>query len=960
MRVPLSWLRDFVDVELTPEQLAERLTLLGMEVKHIERWGADWESVVIGELLTVERHPRADRLSLTTVTLGDGSEPLSIVCGATNIAPGQRIPVALPGAVLPGNRRIERAEKMGVVSQRHAVLGRRAAAHRRCRRHPDPAGGHAARRSRWWTCTATSSSTWTSSPTAATPCRSSASRARSPRPPAQQVRMPEIAVEEGSGPSTAERLAVEIRDPDLCTRLRRPLGERRDRSAPSPDAVQMRLLAAGQRPISNVVDVSNYVMLELGKPIHTFDAAAVRPGADGRATIVVRRATAGRAPRDAGPRGARARGGHAAHRRSGGAARRRRRHGRRQLRGVRRDARHRHRVGHLRPRQHPAHRAAARPPLGGVEPLREGPGAAHGPPRRGPHGAAHPPRGPAARSPRASWTPPRTCPGRRASRSARRASTACSARSCSIAEQRDAARPRRRGDRAGAGRCARHHRAQARDRWSSAADEEAITAIVPTWRRDIAIEADVAEEIARVRGYELDPVGHARHRDARLPCLAARDPGARPRDARRRRPHGGRDDGPRLAQARRDVRARARGARRSGDEDQPGGDADRRDQPAVARPLAAAPQPAGQPPRRRGRQPAPRHGGRRGVRDRQGLRPDRRRAARVVAPRLRARRRRRAGRLEPHGPAVRPRRRQGRSWSCWRAAWACPPSPTRPRPARRCSTPVARPGRTPAIGCTRSSARCTRTSSTPGSCGPPTGSSSPRSPSTGSPPGAPRARSAPMACPASPRWTATSRSSCPRPSCRRRRGPRSRARGRPAARRPPVRHLPRGAARRRTRRASRSASGSAPRTGRCTEAEVETAVAGVVGRAARGRRPSPGLRSRALGCGYRVGRSSRCGALRRAATLRRGTGRRGFRQPSRGWMRGHRWVHHIAEPVRPGGHPVPGRDVRPGLHPGIDPAGGRHRCRIDVLVLPRRGCSPCRSASSSPRTGRTTPPSTAS
>src|SRR4029450_1350631 len=82
----------------------------------IERWGADWEQVVTGELLTVDRHPRADRLSLTTVTLGDGSEPLEIVCGATNIAPGQRVPVALPGAVLPGDRRIERTEKMGVVS----------------------------------------------------------------------------------------------------------------------------------------------------------------------------------------------------------------------------------------------------------------------------------------------------------------------------------------------------------------------------------------------------------------------------------------------------------------------------------------------------------------------------------------------------------------------------------------------------------------------------------------------------------------------------------------------------------------------------------------------------------------------------------------------------------------------------------------------------------------------------
>src|SRR6476469_5742456 len=115
MRVPLSWLRDYVDVDLTPEALAERLTLLGMEVTGIVHWGADWRNVVVGELLSVERHPRADRLSLTRVTTGEG-EPLDIVCGATNIAAGQRVPVALPGAVLPGDRRIERTEKMGVVS----------------------------------------------------------------------------------------------------------------------------------------------------------------------------------------------------------------------------------------------------------------------------------------------------------------------------------------------------------------------------------------------------------------------------------------------------------------------------------------------------------------------------------------------------------------------------------------------------------------------------------------------------------------------------------------------------------------------------------------------------------------------------------------------------------------------------------------------------------------------------
>src|SRR2546423_4941686 len=115
MRVPLSWLRDYVDIDLTPERLAERLTLLGMEVKGLESWGADWPNVVVGELLTVEPHPRADRLSVTTVTLGSG-EPLEIVCGATNIAVGQRVPVALPGAVLPGDRRIERTAKMGGLS----------------------------------------------------------------------------------------------------------------------------------------------------------------------------------------------------------------------------------------------------------------------------------------------------------------------------------------------------------------------------------------------------------------------------------------------------------------------------------------------------------------------------------------------------------------------------------------------------------------------------------------------------------------------------------------------------------------------------------------------------------------------------------------------------------------------------------------------------------------------------
>jgi phenylalanyl-tRNA synthetase beta chain len=107
VRVPLSWLREFVDVDQTPEQLADRLTLLGMEVSAIERIGGDWHGIVVGELLEVGPHPGSSRLSLTRVRVGHAEPELSIVCGATNIRAGQRVPVALPGAVLPGDRRIE-------------------------------------------------------------------------------------------------------------------------------------------------------------------------------------------------------------------------------------------------------------------------------------------------------------------------------------------------------------------------------------------------------------------------------------------------------------------------------------------------------------------------------------------------------------------------------------------------------------------------------------------------------------------------------------------------------------------------------------------------------------------------------------------------------------------------------------------------------------------------------------
>jgi phenylalanyl-tRNA synthetase beta chain len=288
--VPLSWLAEYVDVDLSPEQLAERLTLLGMEVKGIDQWGSDWRNVVVGELLTVEKHPRADRLSLTTVTLGDGGEPLEIVCGATNIAPGQRVPVALPGAVLPGDRRIERTEKMGVVSNGMLCSGDElnltADADGILVLPPETPLGRPlvelygdtvldvdVKPNRGDALSLVGLAREVAAVTGAT------------------VRFPETDPPESADP--VERFVdVEVRDTVLCPRfVARWVGG--VTMGPSPDRVQMRLRAAGVRPISNVVDTSNYVMLELGKPIHTYDAAGVAADANGRHRLIVRRADPG-------------------------------------------------------------------------------------------------------------------------------------------------------------------------------------------------------------------------------------------------------------------------------------------------------------------------------------------------------------------------------------------------------------------------------------------------------------------------------------------------------------------------------------------------------------------------------------------------------------------------------------------------------------------------------------------
>jgi phenylalanyl-tRNA synthetase beta chain len=287
MRVPLSWLRDYVDITLSPKALAEELTVRGMEVTGIEVGGAGWTDVVVGRLLDVQRHPNADTLWVTKVQVAEDGEPLEIVCGAQNIAVGQLVPVALPGAVLPGDRRIERTKIRGVVSNgmlcsaQELELG------------SDAEGIHILGTDDEYPL-GTDLRTILGEVVLDVDVKPNRGDALSMVGLAREIaaftgvplHKPLVSVVEADD-ETATHVRVTIEDPELCPRFTARWFDG-VRNGPSPEWMQRRLLAAGMRPISAVVDVTNYVMHELGQPMHAYDGDTVP---DGR--IVVRRAGAG-------------------------------------------------------------------------------------------------------------------------------------------------------------------------------------------------------------------------------------------------------------------------------------------------------------------------------------------------------------------------------------------------------------------------------------------------------------------------------------------------------------------------------------------------------------------------------------------------------------------------------------------------------------------------------------------
>jgi len=287
MRVPLDWLRDYVDVTLSPRELADELTMRGMEVSAIEVAGTDWTDVVVGRVLEVSRHPNADTLWHTRVDVGPAGGVLEIVCGAQNLEVGQLVPAALVGAVLPGGRRIERSKIRGVVS--HGML----CSASELGLGTDADGIHIL---------GTGDEHTLGQPLAEVvgdvvldvdvkPNRGDAlSMVGLAREIAAfsgaRLRLPDVAVEEAAE-GTELHVSVRIDEPELNPRFTARWFDGVTNAA-SPEWMQRRLLAAGMRPVSAVVDVTNYVMHELGQPMHAYDADAVPDGA-----IVVRRARDG-------------------------------------------------------------------------------------------------------------------------------------------------------------------------------------------------------------------------------------------------------------------------------------------------------------------------------------------------------------------------------------------------------------------------------------------------------------------------------------------------------------------------------------------------------------------------------------------------------------------------------------------------------------------------------------------
>ncbi|TET16866.1 MAG: phenylalanine--tRNA ligase subunit beta [Dehalococcoidia bacterium] len=288
MKVPLKWLQEYVDITLPPTDLANRLTMTGTEVKGVQVIGDSWENIVVGQIVAINPHPNADRLSLTTIDLG--TEQPTVVCGAPNLRLGDKVAFAYVGAQLIDGHsgqafRLKSTKIRGVVSNGMACSEKELGisdSHEGIMVLPAeaPIGTPLA--------DYLGDVIFDMDITPNRPdCLSIVGIAREVAAlTGQGLHLPEIEYEETVLPID-QQISVEIAAPDLCPRYCASLITG-IKLAESPRWMQQRLLKCGMRPINNIVDITNYVMLEYGQPLHAFDYHQIK----GK-KIIVRRATDG-------------------------------------------------------------------------------------------------------------------------------------------------------------------------------------------------------------------------------------------------------------------------------------------------------------------------------------------------------------------------------------------------------------------------------------------------------------------------------------------------------------------------------------------------------------------------------------------------------------------------------------------------------------------------------------------
>lgn len=284
MRFSEQWLREWVNPDISTTDLVSQLTMAGLEVDAFEPVAPFFSNVVVGEVLIVEPHPSADRLRVCQVNVG-GKEPLAIVCGASNVAVGIHVPVALIGAKLPGGTTIEKSKLRGVVSEGMLCSARELGLAETAEGLMIfPADAEPGRDVRDYLALNDVSIELSLTPNRGD-CLSVAGIARET---AVINRCPLL------GPSihpvtplSNDQFALEIEAPEACPRYLGRVVRDIDPRARTPVWMQERLRRSGLRSINAVVDVTNYVLLELGQPMHAFDLDKLQGG------IRVRMARAG-------------------------------------------------------------------------------------------------------------------------------------------------------------------------------------------------------------------------------------------------------------------------------------------------------------------------------------------------------------------------------------------------------------------------------------------------------------------------------------------------------------------------------------------------------------------------------------------------------------------------------------------------------------------------------------------